>query len=42
MTEAAGELYTRSLLLWQLGHEALALGNRDEAVGLLVRALVMK
>ncbi len=42
MTESAGELYTRSLLLWQLGHEALALGNNDEAIGLLIRALVMK
>ena len=42
MTEAAGELYTRSLLLWLLGHEAVALGHDDEAVGLFVRALVMK
>ena len=42
LTEAAGELYTRSLLLWQLAHEALSLGHHNEATGLLVRALVMK
>jgi len=42
MTEAAGELYARSLLLWRLGQDAQELGHHDEAVGLQVRALCMK